>query len=140
MLDELPDGSSGTIRPVAGAVFLRYTVAVDNFVYVEQDDRSTICSFELLSASGDVWEDKANYDPMRDRICRLDSDEITPSQQVVASFEVPEQLVDQAVGLAGPVRCLSGSPASAAAAPGSRRRRRSRSWTCPGRSSHCPAR
>ncbi len=25
--------------------------------------------------------------------------EITPSQQVVASFEVPEQLVDQAVGL-----------------------------------------
>ncbi len=42
--------------------------------------------------------------------------------------------------LAGPVRCLSGSPASAAAAPGSRRRRRSRSWTCPGRSSHCPAR
>ena len=99
VLDELPDGSSGTIRPVAGVVFLRYTVAVDNFVYVEQDDRSTICSFELLSASGDVWEDKANYDPMRDRICRLDSDEITPSQQVVASFEVPEQLVDQAVGL-----------------------------------------
>ena len=46
-----------------------------------------------------MWEDKANYDPLRDRICRLDADEITPSQQVVASFEVPEQLVDQAVGL-----------------------------------------
>lgn len=99
LLDRLPDGPSDTIQSVPGAVFVSYTIAVDNYVYVEDSDISTVCSFELVSASGAAWDAEWNDDPSHDRICRTDPDEITPSQQVVLSFQVPEQMLDQIVGL-----------------------------------------
>lgn len=99
IVDELPDGSDDVIHPVPGAVFLRYTIAVDNYVFEEGSDIATVCTFELVSTSGEIWDDEWIHDPVRDHVCRTDPDEITASQQVTASFQVPESMLDQVVGL-----------------------------------------
>ncbi|WIY82590.1 hypothetical protein [Propionimicrobium sp. PCR01-08-3] len=98
-VDELPGGWDDTMHPASGAVFLSFTVAVDNFVYVEGDGSSTLCSFDLMATSGEVWTSVDSYDPTRSSICKLEPDEITASQQVVSSFEVPVNMLDQVVGL-----------------------------------------
>lgn len=99
ILDELPDELHGPVSAVPGAVFVRYTIAVDNYVYVEGDDISGVCTFELVSTSGESWSSEWNYDPLREGTCNTDPEEITPSQQVTASFQVPEKMLDQIVGL-----------------------------------------
>lgn len=82
-----------------GAVFLRYTVAVDNYVYIEGDDYSTVCSFDLSNGQGDAWQGAGLYDEQRSVICESEPDGITRSQLVYPVFLVPTSMLDQVAGL-----------------------------------------
>lgn len=90
---------SGENIALDGAVFLRYTVAVDNYVYIEDNDYSTVCSFDLVRNDGQSWLSTPLYDEARQSICRSDADEITRSQLVYPIFMVPTAMVDSVAGL-----------------------------------------
>lgn len=82
-----------------GAVFLRYTVAVDNYVYIEGDDYSTVCSFDLVRDDGASWMSVGLYDEIRQPICATKPEEITRSQLVYPVFMVPIEMVDSVSGV-----------------------------------------
>lgn len=99
-LTEVPDGLEVHYAP-EGAVLLRYNVAVDNYVWIEGDPFSTVCSFELVRDDGERWISVTPFDSDRTKICRTDEQEFTSSQQVYPVFEVPVDMVDRIVGLVG---------------------------------------
>lgn len=99
-VDEVPDGLQIHTAP-EGAVLLRYIVAVDNYVWIENDPYSTVCSFELVRDDGQRWDHITPFDEHRTKICLTDEEEITASQQVYPVFEVPENQVDRIIGLVG---------------------------------------
>lgn len=83
-----------------GTVFLRYTVAIDNYSFDETDDYSTVCTFDLANTHGHFWQTRTFVDETRPASCAVDADQVTGSQLVYQVFQVPEAMLDQVAGLA----------------------------------------
>ncbi|GAA2180275.1 hypothetical protein GCM10009785_10430 [Brooklawnia cerclae] len=102
-LDEVPGIGTAPVPADEGAVFLRYTVQVDGYVYLEGESGATVCLFSLVDADHLTWERSSDvYDELRPGTCRTDDSddgESAPSQQVYPVFEVPESMVGGLVGL-----------------------------------------
>lgn len=88
----------GDFEPVEGATFLEYVVQVDQFrPEVLSNEQLNMCTFQLVGADGELWNDTDIFIPDVHTFCPRDA--VGTSFQVHAIFQVPTDRVPGLLGL-----------------------------------------